>query len=237
MKSSIAVLVLALGACATAGGGGGGDDDVGDDDGTLTPDARSPDASEIVPIDAEVPDAGPTAVTLSQSTSTTVTPDNSTACGSAGSTSENSYYRVFPLSQLGVDGQFTATSVVFGIETSTAHSVDVKLHTLSGNMRLGGLTLLRTQAVSVPAVTAGTPQNLTVTLTTPVVVPAGSTLVVEVHSVPPSGGRFFMGSNAAGETATGWTYAPPCGDTDVITMTAAGAPNMHIVLTVSGTTP
>jgi hypothetical protein len=224
-------------ACATAGSGG--DDDDADDDGTLTPDARAPDAAEIVPIDAAEPDAGPVAVTLSQNTSTTVTPANSTACGAAGSTSENSYYRVFPLSQLGVSGQFTATSVVFGIEASTAHSAELKLYTLNGNMRLGGLTLLRTQAVSIPAVTAGTPQNQTVTLTTPLVVPAGSTLVVEVHSpnLAPQSGRFFMGSNADGETATGWTYAPSCGDTDIITMTAAGAPNMHIVLTVSGTTP
>jgi hypothetical protein len=201
----------------------------------VAPDANRPDAESITPIDAEVPDSGPTAVTLSQNSSTTVTPDNSVACGAAGATSENSYYRVFPLTQLGVTGQFTATSLELGIEAATAHAAEVKLYTLTGAMSLANLTPLRTQAVSIPAVT--TPQNLTVTLTTPVVVAAGSQLVVEVHSVPPSGGRFFMGSNTAAETATGYTYAPSCGDTDILTMAAAQAPDMHIVLTVSGTTP
>jgi hypothetical protein len=240
MERVVAVLVIALGACATAGGAGG-DDDTGDDDGTLTPDARAPDASENVPIDAEVPDAAPMAVTLSQSNSLNIVDGNSPACivTATGVTRENSYYRLFSLADYGVTGPFTAKTVSFGIEESTAQTVEVKLYTLSGAFQIANLTPLHTQSFAVPAVTAGAAQTTNVTLTTPVAVPAGAQLVVEVHVLDgqATNAIFFIGSNTAGESGASYIRATTCSINEPATMASQGFAQVHVVLTVSGTTP
>jgi hypothetical protein len=246
----LTVLLLAVTACASAGTPSGDDDSQLPPDATIVPpdaetiqprpdaDPGAPDAMPAPPDAEPPPDAGPNAVTLSQNNATNLVAGNSAACGNANGTSENSYYRVFDLPAMGVTGQFTAQSVTFGIETATAHNTEVKLYRLNGTFTLANLTALYTQPAAVPAVADGSPQSMTVTLASPVVVPAGSKLVVEIHSPNLQiGGDFYIGSNTAGETGASYIRAPVCSITEPQTMAQQGFPGVHIVLTVAGTTP
>jgi len=249
MQSRLLVLsLLGVTACATAGGGTGGDDTPADDDGTTKPDAnpQQPPDAEPIGIDAAVPDAmpidaaPPMPVTLTQNTATNVVSGNSAACLAgqfSNVTKENSYYRVFSLNDEGVTGQFTAKTVQFGIEHSTAQNVEVKLYTLNGTFTVGHLTPLSTQSVAVAASTS--PQTQNVTLTSPVVVPAGSLVVAEVHVFDgvPTNAEFFIGSNTAGEQEASYIRAPFCNINEPSSTNWPTGSSVHIVLTVSGTTP
>jgi len=217
-----ALSLVALAACATAGS------------------ADEPDASAPLPVDALAPDAAPMPVTLSQNNALNIVDGNSASCSvtTTSVTRENSYYRKFLLSDSGVAGQLTATRLSFGVETASAQNVDVRLHTLSGTFDVANLTQLHSQTVAVPAVGAGG-QIIDVALTSPVIVPAGSTLVAEVH-VPDgeaTGATFFIGSNTAGETGASYIRASTCGIDAPSTMASQGFAQVHIVLTVSGTAP
>jgi len=251
MQSRLLVLsLLGVTACATAGGGTGGDDDTpADDDGTVTPDAnpQQPPDAEPIGIDAGVPDAmpidaaPPMPVTLTQNNAMNLVDGNSVACSDQLTlvTAENSYYRVFKLVDEGVTGQFTAKTLQFGIEMSTAQTVEVKLYTLSGTFTVGHLTPLSTQNVAIPAVAQGAPALQNVTLTSPVVVAPGSQLVAEVHILDgaATSAKFFIGSNTAGESGASYLRAPECGASEPATMASLSHPTVHMVLTVSGTTP
>jgi hypothetical protein len=246
-------LLLAVTACASAGTPSGDDDNATPPDATVVPpdaetiqprpdaDPGAPDAMPPPPDAEPAPDAGPNAVTLSQNNATNLVAGNSIACSDqvTGFTDDNSYYRVFDLTAMGVAGQFTAESVTFGIETSDAHNAEVKLYRLTGAFTLANLTALYTQPVSIPAVADGAPQAMTVPLGSPVVVAAGSKLVVEVHSpdLQPTSKQFFIGSNTAGETGASYIKATGCSVTQPETMAQAGFANVHIVLTVAGTSP
>lgn len=264
---SVFVTFAALAGCAQGSSPGTGDD-VGDDivehdappadpdaapstDGpTIDPhiDAADIDAAPIdaMPIDAMPIDAppAPVAVTLTQNTATTVTAGNSVSCHAGGITADNSFYRVFTLANHGVSGQFTATRVDFGIEeinagTGTTLNVDVRLHRLNGAMTLANLTQVHTQ--SVPLNETLDLQNVSITLSAPVVFAAGSTVVLEVH-VPDGDAAqntFFLGSNAAGESAPSYLRTPDvnCGVPEPATYASLGFPNVHLVMSIAGTTP
>ncbi len=248
----VVVPSLWLAACATAGAGG---DDVGDD-------VVVPDADQNVPPDAnntvDPPDANnePVPVTLSQTTNTTITTMNSLACGNANFTVENHFYRVFKLSDFGINTTFTATHVDFGVEdatTTTANqTLQVRLHTLSGaTPTVAAMTLLYGQNVTVSA--ANNLSVVGVDLTAPggVVVPVGSTLVLELFSAghTVTGNYFYPGSNALPETGPSYVRAPQpapngCGagsTPDLSEVTAYsvidGAAQVSLVLSVSGTKP
>lgn len=240
MRRLSALALVLVAACATAGG----------DDVPIDPDADRPDgdptrpdapAIDAAPPDANPIDAAPMAVTLSQSTNvTTIVDGNSAACNQGNLTRENSYYRAFPLAGSGISGQFTATRVDVGIEQADSltgsQAIQVRLHTLTGTMEAGTMTLLHGQNVTVADQVLSV---LPVTLTSPVVVPAGSTLVVEVFV--PDGlaaeNVFFIGSNALGQTADPYIKAATCDIPTPQTFASLAFPQTHVVLTVSGTTP
>lgn len=187
-------------------------------------------------------DPGPTARTLSQSTDNTILQGNAKACVNGDNHhSENSYYRVYDMVGLGINGAFTVTSVDVGIETASGSGgtqpASVKLYTLSGNFVLANLMLL----TSVDLVIEN--QTLTV-LNVPIdnqVIPGGATMVVELLTPDGRGTdeTFFIGSNTAGESAPTFVRAPVCGVTQPIDADGApvNAPNMNIVLNVNGTLP
>lgn len=65
--------------------------------------------------------------------------------------------------------------------------------------------------------------------------PAGSTLVVELESPDLSfTGRFFVGSNDAGQTAPSYLRGSSCGLVEPTDAADLGFPGMHIVMNVSG---
>ena len=68
------------------------------------------------------------------------------------------------------------------------------------------------------------------------VAPAGSTLVVEIDSPDMSGtGRLFIGSNSAGQTAPSYLASESCGLLEPTDTAELGFPDMHIVMSVTGT--
>lgn len=252
MLSVAASLVLATG-CATAGGSGTDDDDDDDivfPDGGGRPDARPPGTPDARP--PGTPDAmpgTPVSITLSQSTATTITAGNSVACVTQDSItmaplyhSENSFYRVFQLSSFGVTSAFNASKVTIGIEAATADTggtqpATVKLYTLSGAPAVANLTQIGTATASIADTTTGGLVDVPITGTAP----AGSTLVAEflmpdgevVAGV--SGNLIFPGSNAAGQSGPSYIRAPGCGAADMTDISTLGFPDMHLVLTVTGT--
>jgi len=213
-------------------------------------DAASSDASSDAP-DTAI-DAMPADVTVTESTSLGVAANKSAACGvdDDGSsytpiiTAENSYYRVFDLPALGVPGQLTIEHVDFGVQNAAAvdgsQTVQLRLSTLSGGFQIGNLTPRGQQDV----VIVDQVQTLVgVTLAPPVVIPAGSQLVVEIFvpdsTLAGSGERnvFFVGANASTESAPSYARAPSCGVPQPTTFAALAYPDTHVVMQVSGTTP
>ena len=244
---------MGLGACASAGATGDDDDVVvrPDAEGTRPdadpgqPDGTPVDAAPIdaMPIDAMPIDAPPqpVAITLSQGTNTIVS-GNAVGCSNniTGYTTENSYYRLFNLPQMGYTGQVTLTSVSFGVESAShssgSQTVQVKLYTVNGAFTTGNMTLLYGQNVTVANTNLGI---VPVTLQQPVVVPAGAQLAIEVF-VPDgtsTSTTFFIGSNTDAESAPSYIRAPGCSVSQPSTFGALAFPDVHIVLTASGTTP
>ena len=232
----LVLALLATAGCASA-------TTSGDEADARTDASGDPDAA--LPIDAPLIDApidAPPTATLSQSSSLTITADNSLACTqtSTGFTAENSYYRAFRLADHGVNTAFTANRVDVAVENATSGSggsqtVQVKLYTVAGAFPAGVLTQIAGQLVTVPNTTTGT--TIPVTLSPPGIAPAGSTVVAEVY-VPDGravGNTFFIGSNTASESGPSYIRAATCGSTNPVTFASTGNPGVHIVLTVTGT--
>jgi hypothetical protein len=191
------------------------------------------------------PDAMPVAVTITQSSSQDITPQNSVACvqqdanGNPIEHRENSFYRVFNLEALGVTGRVETSSVSVGIQSAESPNPDqpmsVVLHTLAGNeLELDRLSEIGRADIRVANQGAGI---LDVPLAASV--EAGSKLVVELHLPDAAGGGnlLFPGSNTASQTGPSYLRAPTAG-CDLVEPTDLadiGFPDMHIVVSVNGT--
>jgi hypothetical protein len=102
-----------------------------------------------------------------------------------------------------------------------------------GELRFDNLTPLGSHTTEL------TFQSLTL-ITVPLAgtAPAGSTLVVEIAAPDLSGqAAFFPGSNAAGRTPPSYVAAPDCGAPEPVTYDSIGAPDVHLVMTVTGREP
>jgi len=244
---ALALGALALGACATADPGGGngnvdapGNGDVDAPGGNIDAPSGNVDAPS-TPIDAPAGnvDAALTTVTLQQMTSTAIVPGTpSCNVNTTGVTRENSYYRVFRLSDFGVTRPFTAQRVDFGVEEAdagvgTSQAVQVRLHRLTGALITANLTNVAGQNVTV---NDGASIVIPVALSPAPVLQPSDTLVAEVF-VPDgmaAGNIFFMGSNATAETGPSYIKATACSVNEPQTMASINFPNAHLVLTVTG---
>lgn len=225
----IVLLVVLLGACATADKGGGG-----------SPDASTGTDSSLPP-DAFVPpvDAGPMPVSLTQNTSQTPTSGSSIACSAAGITAENSYYRVFGLADHGIAGELTVESVTFAVEsadagTGTSQPGTLKLAIYGGTP---GGTLSPTMMTPVTSTAITIPDGALTMVNVPIAatIPPNSQLVVEllIPDGEAAGHSFFLGSNTAGDTKPGYIRAPDCNvttPTDINTVAPAPAPDYIFVV-------
>ena len=238
MWARLAVLGLLTPVAACAASVGSGDPDA--------PLSDSPDATPR-------PDATPQPVALTQSSdSATLTPANSIGCVNQnnGVTRENSYYRAFTLTEHGVTGGFEVSAVTFGVEQAQAQSgpnqpATVRIYGYTGavgaTLDPGSMSQLSSAPIAIAS--SPTPTFLTVPITGEV--PAGGTFVVEVaiaDSDPDADGNgnvFFIGSNVAGQTKPAYLRAPTTGCDLVVptqlTMVGPGFPDMHVVMTVTGT--
>src|SRR5690606_1654775 len=151
------------------------------------------------------------------------------ACNPAGVHSENSDYRSFPLA-----ADINICEVQLAIETATGaggtQPVTVNPYTGAGAFPgtfPASYTLLATAPLSVPDQAATIFQAPIAGLAL-----AGSNLVVEVLTPDgdPAGNSFFIGSNAAGESAPSFLRAPDCGITAPTTTGTVGFPQMQIVM-------
>jgi len=179
------------------------------------------------------------AVTLWQNTNTlTITANNSISCNLAGSHDDNSYWRAFTPSTFGQTGTFTVTGVRIGIEESFIGSganqpLTVRIYTNSGGAFPGGTrTLIGTTNTTVVGGTLFF-QDIAVTAPTQ---PVTTEIVVEIFT--PNGmtanHRFFIGSNALGQTAPNYITAAACGAPTPLNVATAGAPNMHTLIGLVG---
>ena len=175
---------------------------------------------------------------ITHSSSQTIESGVSVACNLSGFHRDNSYFRVFDLAgDFGINESITISSVDFGIETATAGTgmggvqpATVNIYTLSGSFIWAHLTLIATQAVSVPDQTL-TMFNLPIVAT----IPAGAVLVVEVFTPDgnPDGSKFFIGANTLTQTDPSYIAASDCGASEPTDITALGFPNDHIVINVN----
>lgn len=228
-------IALAAG-CASAGKG----QDTGDDQPPIDASTGSGDDAAV---DGPDVDAAPVAVTLSQTTATTVIAASSLACGANGTTSENSWYRVFKLSDHNISGPFQVTSVSFGVqEASGLPNVQVKIGTYSGVVTPPPAQLDTALVTPITAATFAVPNTAPTATTTSMVpitatIPAGGTVIVEVFSpdLTGTGKYFYLGANTGGETKPAYLRAPSCATPQPRTTVALGFPNANLVLSISGT--
>ncbi|HVK66330.1 MAG TPA: DUF4215 domain-containing protein, partial [Polyangium sp.] len=158
----------------------------------------------------------------------------STACGDGLSTSQSSYYRAFDLYGLGIPAS-AIRSVQFGVDAlfNGPLVVRVRLYTLASTLEVANLVPIGEPAfVTLPS-QLGT--LVTVPLTPNVSFDTQDSIVVEIF-VPngqATGASFYIGSNAAGQSAPGYVRAPDCvGMEEITDLAALGNPNMHIVMTL-----
>lgn len=193
--------------------------------------------------------ASATPVAITHSASQTVVIGNSVACNVQTpfpqTTVINHYWRTFHLGTFGIHDSFQVTGVEVGVEEAVGpdgtgrQTLEVRLY----NDPTGADPILG-ELVQVGEAQAIVTDQRGTRVTIPVagVVPAGGTLVVEVMSRdlrgnPPrqTGGRFYIGSNRAGQTAPGYFSAPQCSYPQlVLPETIAPGIVMHYVMTVFG---
>ena len=260
-------LTVALTACASA---------TRDQGGGLTPDAAEgmvggrPDSGGGTGVDADIPppiDAAPLPdapmgqmqVTLSQTNNMNLAAGKTVACSSSDpffgipiATRDNSWYRVFKLSDHGVTGAFNVQRVTFWTDyaaagSGTSQPATIKVGTYAGTvdadtLTTSQITYVATQAIQIPNADSanGTPAPIDTNISA--MIPAGSNLIVELAL--PDGYNdenfFYIGVTAGGETKKGYIRATPsgCNMTSPKALTSAGGLNKadnSILLTVTGT--
>jgi hypothetical protein len=179
---------------------------------------------------------GPTEVT--HSATQDIVSGNSITCVDpiSGFNFETHFERAFDLASFGIDGAFAVCEVEVAVEgaLSVAKSQDLTVYlywTESGAFPGGVLTPIGQATVTIP----DQDQSYVVIPVTGTA-PPGSELVVDVASVDGSLelAGFLIGSNEAGQTGPGYMTAPACGIVTPTDLADLGAPDMHIVVNVTG---
>ena len=240
----VPVLVFGFAACASAtpSGGAPGEPDAAQpeiDSSVVVLDAPPPQL-DAQPIDGSIEPPVPVDVTISQTTNNTIAAPNTVACVDFfDATTEHSYYRVFPLADYGITGDFHVKSVQFAVEAAesgsgTTQGATINVGTYTGAIAANTATLAGGQWF--PAASAGVTvsdgASMMMNVPIDVVIPAGSKLMVELRS-PDDGNRFFPGSNKSGETYPSFVRMPACED-GINSYTTLGY-DVDLVMTVTGT--
>ena len=185
------------------------------------------------------PFPGSVPLAITQNTSQTVVA-GSVACNAGGFHTNNSYWRAYDLAPLNLTGPFTVNSVTFGIELADANGVGttqpvtVRVHTSAGAFPGGVRTQVVSQTFNIPDQTLSL---YTATFTSPPTVAANAILVLEVFTPDgrsPVNNRFFIGSNALGQSAPCYISAADCGAPNPVTLASLGFPNMHAIINAAG---
>jgi hypothetical protein len=179
---------------------------------------------------------GPTEMT--HSATQDIVSGNSITCVDpvSGFNFETHFARAFDLTSFGIAGAFAVCEVEIAVEgaLSVAESQPLTVYlywTDSGAFPGGVLTPIGQATVIIPD-----QDQSYVVIPVAGTAPPGSELVVDVATADGSIelAGFLIGSNAAGQTAPGYLTAPDCGFVTPTDLAALGAPNMHIVINVTG---
>lgn len=169
------------------------------------------------------------------------------ACNSGGTTtptsSDNRYFRFFNLSTFSITGDYSISSIQFGIQSLTIPTlpagfpVIVKIYaTAATNFPTSyptGYTQIATVTSNILTSDVGTLKSIPIAAT----IPAGQNLLVEVGyeaQVAASLNRIFLSANDLGETAPTYISSTACSILNPSTMASIGFPGAHLVLTVTG---
>lgn len=198
-----------------------------------------------IPTFAPVPTS---AQTITQSTSMAVTSLNSIACAEATSPFrhfDNSYYRGLTLSTFPALTlpQFVVQQVTLGVEQAAAagpaQPITFTIWKATANPIGGAANPPGNDNVSsqVESVSNQSLSLLPVTLATqPVLLVASDVLAVEVFTPNgiAAGNKFFIGSNALGQTGPSYLKAADCATATITNLATLGFGTMHIVMQVLG---
>jgi hypothetical protein len=182
--------------------------------------------------------------TITQSSSQEITVGNSVSCNSGPPGFfhfDTSYWRAFNMAAFAGSQAYAVTSVSFGIDNASSGSGDgqpvlVRLYANNGGAFPGGS---RTQLAQTSLNVLDQTQTIQA-VPLSAIVPAGtSELVMEVFtpSGQDAGNLFFIGSNAAAQSAPSYVSGSQCGTPVPTDPAALGFPNMHIVFNVHGSCP
>ncbi len=175
------------------------------------------------------------AVNISHSASLVPT-TGSVACSGAGITSQNSYYRTFNLASFGITDPFDVTAVQIGIERAVAGNggtdqpITMNIYSTTALGALGSPIASQSYNVSNQSLSL-----LTLPISASVLTGEFTVEIFTADAISNGAGhRFFIGSNADGQTAPSFIRAPSCGISSPTSLAAIGFSNMHIVMNVVG---
>ena len=175
---------------------------------------------------------------LEQTEDSTIAPSLSLACSDLNGTKENSWYRIFPLKELGVTGPLTVHRVNFGVQTAIGdhQRAKVSIGTYAGSagsveLDVSKIDMLGLTTIAIPETTGEMMQANFPAIT----VAADTNLIVEVKTEGVGEGRYFyLGATAGTETTPGYLRAPTCGTPNPTMTSALGYAQTHLIISVSG---
>jgi len=156
------------------------------------------------------------------------------ACGGQqGSTSPNSYWRRFYLSEHGSPSSVRIKSVLVGTETGPSISATVNVYSIPHStpvdtIATGALTLIGRGTGTV----GGTLTTTTIPVTTVLPDAVGNDLVVEYH-VAGASTQWYPAANATAETHPSFISAANCGLFEPTPMADTGHPDSHNIIVVN----
>lgn len=244
MRSYLALALLVAAGCATADRGGGTSDANGKRD------SNNQFFDSPNPLIDSPNNTGPDsamAITVSETSATTLSYGGSIACGSqlTGSTNDNIWYRAYQLSDYSaIGGGLHITAVNVGVQDAlNSLAITVKLGSYSGALDGASISTAQISSLGQANITPGNTSGMTgETLNVPLVadIPAGGKFVVQVVApnmdVDATQRAFYIGTTGASETHPGYwsTSTSACGPSTPETMGAAQATG-HLIIDVIGT--
>jgi hypothetical protein len=191
--------------------------------------------------------AGTQQITLSQTNNMTVAPGLAVACGNTSGTADNSWYRVFRLSDYGVTSTLHVTQVSFMVDYADSlagsQTGTVKIGTYAGTV--DGTSLNTAQITTIGSVPVTIPNGDSMVAVPPAVigaaavdVPANANLIVELDMPDgeAAGDFFYIGVSSGGEMHPGYirSSVSACGATTPASLVSIGHADNAVMLTVSG---
>lgn len=162
-------------------------------------------------------------------------------------TTQNSYYRIFPLADFNITKALHVTNVSFQVEQSTpgdgvSQPAEVRVGTYSGTINAASfptsqLTQVAVAPIAIPA--NATIVNTAIAMFNPsnFTIAPGTNMYVEIF-IPdgrPAGNIFYIGSNAGTETHPSYINAADCGLNSPTTYdTSVGTPAIRLLIKVDG---